>query len=160
MWTLFLWLEARRWRAARRTAGLWWRDDDATAPTMALDRLLTCARQTGIPLTLAVVPSGDMSALAARLADAPRVCVVQHGVDHRNRRTGAAAGEFPEDWTQAQLETAMAQGWERMQRLPNALAVFTPPWNDVHPNLESALCGRRYQGWSAHGGLGTPGLSK
>jgi hypothetical protein len=160
VWTLPLWLEVRRWRAAGQTARLWWRDDDATAPTVALDRLLTCARQTGVPLTLAVVPSGDLSALAARLVDAPGVCVVQHGVDHRNRRTGTAAGEFPEDWTQTQLETAIMKGWERLQRLPNTLAVFTPPWNDVHPDLEAALCSRRYEGWSAHGGLGKPGLSK
>jgi hypothetical protein len=152
-----LWLEARRWRAAGRTARLWWRDDDASAPSAALDRLLKTAQQTRVPLTLAVVPSGDMPGLAARLNHVPGVCVVQHGVDHQNRRTGDAAGEFPGDWTQAQLQSALLQGWGRLQRLPNILAVFTPPWNDVHPRLEAALRSLGYDGWSAHGWLGDQG---
>ena len=32
--------ELDRWKAAGRAATLWWRDDDATRPTPALDRLL------------------------------------------------------------------------------------------------------------------------
>jgi hypothetical protein len=158
---LLLLLELRRWRRAGRTARLWWRDDDAAAATPRLERLLRLADAAGAPLTLAVVPAGDMAGLGARLAGAAGVSVVQHGVDHRNRRTGPVAGEFPEDWTQGEVETALRRGWRRVADLPGAEPIYAPPWNDAHPRLEAALAACGYAGWSANGALdGGAGLPR
>lgn len=145
------WLEVelRRWRAAGHRATLWWRDDDARAPSAALDRLLAIRGEA--PLTLAVIPDGDMAALGARLTQARRVSVVQHGVDHQNRRMGAAAGEFPPEWRRIRVATQVRAGWRRMAVLPALEQVFVPPWNDVHPELPAVLADCGYQGWSAWG---------
>jgi hypothetical protein len=159
---LRLWLELRRWRAAGQTARLWWRDDDATGSAPArdgllLERLAKVSADTGTPLVLAVVPAGELSVLAKRLEGAATVTVVQHGVDHQNRREGAVAGEFPQDWSQPQLQEALASGWSRMATLPRAMKVFAPPWNDVHPLLERALRANGYVGWSANGTVASSG---
>jgi hypothetical protein len=142
-------IELRRWRAAGRRATLWWRDDDARFPTVQLDRLLAIRAAT--PLTLAVIPDGDMAGLAARLAGTAGVSIAQHGVDHRNRRQGAAAGEFPPEWRRIRLATQIRAGWRRMGALPAATPVFVPPWNDVHPELRAVLADCGYVAWSAWG---------
>jgi hypothetical protein len=151
-----LWLELRRWRAAGRTARLWWRDDDASGSAtpqdrLLLDRLIELSSATGTPVALAVVPAGDLSGLAMRLDDVELVSVTQHGADHQNRREGPAAGEFPHDWSQGQVAEALAAGWSRLAPMPRLLKVFVPPWNDVHPRLEQALGAGGYAGWSADG---------
>ncbi len=157
-----LWLELRRWRAAGQTARIWWRDDDASGSASAregllLERLVRVSAETGAPLVLAVVPAGELSGLANRLEGAATVTVIQHGVDHQNRREGAAAGEFPDGWSQLQLQEALAAGWSRMAGLPRAMKVFAPPWNDVHPHLERALRANGYIGWSANGTVAASG---
>ena len=48
--------ELRIWREQGLVLPIWWRDDDATEPTPALDRLLGLAASLGAPLHLAVVP--------------------------------------------------------------------------------------------------------
>ena len=160
MWSLRLRLELLRWRLAGRRARLWWRDDDAWEPTPELERLLGLAGDAAVPLTLAVIPAGDITGLAAVLAHRSGVTAVQHGVDHRNRRLGPAAGEFPHDWPLSRLKSELSLGWTRLAGLPGALAVFVPPWNDVHPRLEAALEACGYRAWSAHGELAAAGLPR
>lgn len=154
MFTPGLWLELRRWSAAGRRARLWWRDDDAAGASANLDRLLRLSRSAGAPLTLAVIPGGDLRGLAERLSDAPRVTVAQHGLDHVNRRLGPHAGEFPHDWPALEVAVALGRGWRRLRHLPGARLVFVPPWNDIHPGLVEALTMAGYLGWSAYGALG------
>ena len=60
--------ELRIWREQGLVLPIWWRDDDATEPTPALDRLLGLAASLGAPLHLAVVPEPAGPDLAARLA--------------------------------------------------------------------------------------------
>ncbi|MEO8115904.1 MAG: polysaccharide deacetylase [Phenylobacterium sp.] len=148
--------ELRRWRKAGRQARLWWRDDDARAATPALNRLLAIAVRRSAPLTLAVIPDGDLESFADWLEDGA-VEVVQHGVDHRNRRAGPEAGEFPHDWSRKRLVARLRTGWRRIAVLPGALPVFVPPWNDIHPELPTALEGGGYVGWSAWAGQGPQG---
>ena len=160
---LRLGLELQRWRAEGRTARLWWRDDDAsgsakTPDRLLLNRLLTISAVSGTPLALAVVPTGEMSGLAAQLEGAEQVSVTQHGVDHRNRREGPQAGEFPHEWSQDAIAEIITAGWNRIAALPRAVKVFVPPWNDVHPRLERALTADGYSGWSAGGQLAASGV--
>lgn len=144
-------LELSRWRGAGRAPILWWRDDDARAPSPQLDRLLALAERHRTPLTLAVIPDGDVAGLAERLAGVSGLCVAQHGVDHQNRRTGPAAGEFPPEWRRIRVATQLRAGWARLAEAPQAARIFVPPWNDIHPELAGALADCGYRGWSAWG---------
>ena len=145
------------WRRAARTARLWWRDDDTRGASPALHRLLALADRHAAPLTLAVIPNlgdGEIGDLARAR---PQLAIIQHGVDHVNRRSGPPAGEFPYDWSVITLVRCLREGWSQLERLPGARKVFAPPWNDVHPNLALALSVGGYAGWSAWGELATRG---
>ena len=69
--------ELDAWAETGRSATLWWRDDDAVAPTPALDAQLRIAGTT--PLALAVIPSETGPLLANGLSSWPNVAVLQHG---------------------------------------------------------------------------------
>jgi hypothetical protein len=149
--------ELGRWGRAGRRAVLWWRDDDARAPTPALERLLALADRRRTPVTMAVIPDGPREDLRALVAGRPWVSIAQHGADHRNRRDGPAAGEFPSNWTREQIIAAVTSGWSRLAGLPGAQRVFVPPWNDVHPALPEALRDSGYLALSAWGEIGRAG---
>jgi hypothetical protein len=141
-------LELRRWRRLGRSPQIWWRDDDARKPTPALDRLLDTAG--GRPLALAVVPDGDLAALAARLATAPAVTISQHGVDHENRRRAAALpNEYPAGATADHVAARIAAGRGRLEAAGLAPAFYTPPWNQIDETLALALPRAGFQALSA-----------
>ena len=146
---LLLALELRRWRAAGLRPVLWWRDDDAREDTPALRRLIALAASTGAPLTVATIPDGDRSGLATPLTGASGVTLVQHGVDHRNRRIEGGSGEFAADTGVDEITDALGSGWARLEGLPGALKAFVPPWNFVHPALPEALSRAGFVAWSA-----------
>jgi hypothetical protein len=156
---LLLTLELRRWRSAGRKPVLWWRDDDARQDTPALRRLLALAAETGVPLTVAAIPDGDRSELAAALSAATGVTLVQHGVDHRNRAAeGRGSGEFAAEATNRAIGEALSAGWARLAGLPGAAKIFVPPWNAIHPALPQALAEEGYAGWSAWAQRRAPGV--
>lgn len=153
--------EIARWRDAGRVVDFWWRDDDACRPDPVLSRLIRLADQSGVPLALAVIPSG-----ASREVLEPacaQVTVLQHGVDHRNRAAvGQKKSEFPADEPVAQALARLAQGraWLAGTR---TLAVLVPPWNRVTSRaLLDRLAGAGYRGLSRFGarspGAALPGL--
>ena len=72
--------ELALWQALGQSPTLWLRDDDAVAPSAALDRLLGL----GLPVALAVIPANATVALAARLAGEPQAWILQHGWSHTN----------------------------------------------------------------------------
>lgn len=130
--------ELTQWHAESRTPRLWWRDDDAVAPTEALARLIDSAR--GRPLALAVIPAEMQPTLARCLPDS--VTVLPHGYAHRNhepperkkaefgatRNLGAARHE---------IETGVAM---LAQAFGDAfLPLFVPPWNRIDPTLAARL---------------------
>ena len=146
--------EAARWRDQGRIAELWWRDDDAVDASPALDRLLAIARDTEMPLGLAVVPARATEALASRLAIEPGVDVLQHGYAHANHSLApekkAELGlQRPAMMTLGELGT----GWMALERLfgPRALAVMVPPWNRIAPVLVPTLPEIGYRGLSTFG---------
>jgi hypothetical protein len=52
-----------------------------------------------------------------------------------------------------EVAIALRRGWSLIQGLPRAWQVFTPPWNDIHPELVAALRATGYVGLSANGEL-------
>ena len=117
------------WEEAGRVAQLWWRDDDAVAPTPALDRLLAVAG--GAPLALAVIPADVVEGLAAALAFFPRVAVLHHGWCHANRALTGKKSEYPAERHPVEVADELDEGRRRLVSLfgRRALPVFVPPWN-------------------------------
>lgn len=138
-------------------ARLWWRDDDARGASPALDRLIALAAAWRAPLALAVVPNGRITETVRAARDYPDVLLIQHGVDHVNRRAGSAAGEFPSDLSQAQIRERLLEGWSSLCGLSRARKIFAPPWNDVHGQLETALVEAGYAALTAWGEVAPAG---
>jgi len=127
---------------------IWWRDDDARSPTPALDRLLTLAG--GRPLTLAVIPLGDLAPLAAHLLGAPSVNFAQHGVHHHNRRPpGEPPGEHRRDSSVEMVADAVLHGREAMIKVGLHPDLYVPPWNQLDETHIAALPGAGYSVLSA-----------
>jgi hypothetical protein len=144
--------EISRWRDAGKPIEFWWRDDDATQPTSALERLLRLATQFKVPLALAVIPAQANPALFALLpAEAD---VLQHGADHSNR---AAPGEKKTEYPASEvMEVALARLAEGRQRLTDlagarSLGVLAPPWNRIAAPLLPRLASCGFRGLSRYG---------
>lgn len=151
-WQLFF-DELARWRDAGRRVDFWWRDDDATEPTAALERLVALSGDTATPLALAVIPADAKASLAGLLR--PTVTVLQHGVAHRD---GAGAGEkkseFPASQSPDEALQRLRWGRQRLEQLlgPGVLPVLVPPWNRISaPGLVGRLSGAGYCGLSRFG---------
>jgi len=152
------WTALRReldaWRASGRSATFWWRDDDATLCTPALERLLDLAGRHGVPVSLAVIPARATKALATRLADATTpVAVLQHGFDHANHA--------PDDEKSIELglhrpSVAICQELARGRAMLKAIfgeraaPVLVPPWNRVAERFVPELPGLGFRGLSTH----------
>lgn len=154
--------ELDAWRAAGMQARLWWRDDDATAPSPALDRLLDLAERFGVPLALAVIPAHATAALARRLQRAGRVTVLQHGWRHADHADpGAKKIEIRDgiaDGT-ARLDADLSAGAARLSDLfgTRALKVLVPPWNRIGDGVTGRLPALGLAGISLFGGAGGAG---
>ena len=123
--------ELDRWRAEGRIATLWWRDDDAIAPSQRLDNLLAVA--SGVPVALAVIPALVESGLAdwvERYAPSS-VRILQHGWHHADHGTAGKKSEFPSSRSPDAASADLAAGRIRLTALfgTRALAVLAPPWN-------------------------------
>ena len=147
--------ELDAWAKAGRVATLWWRDDDAAAPSPALDRLLALAETHGLPLALAVIPAAAEDALARRLDKAgPPVTPLQHGYAHQNHaRAGEKKVELGAKRPAAAVLDELARGGARMAALFGAgpPAVLVPPWNRIAAELIPELAGLGFTGLSAYG---------
>jgi hypothetical protein len=136
------------WEEAGKVATLWWRDDDAVAPTARLGRLLSIA--SGVPVSLAVIPADAEQELSQWLADylhsAPSasVAVLQHGWRHLNH-SGGKKSEFPAERPRSEVASELAAGRARLSDLfgTRAQPVLVPPWNRLDDSLLGLLppCG-------------------
>src|SRR3954453_23987825 len=104
--------ELDRWPAGAAT--FWWRDDDATAASPALDRLLALSDE---PLALAVIPAGPEPSLAQRVDGRP-VDVLQHGFTHANHEPPPAKkAELGRARGFSIMLTELAEGRHRLQAM-------------------------------------------
>ncbi len=143
--------ELDRWHAAGRTATLWWRDDDATAPSPALEALLAMRRRHRVPLTVAVVPAVIDPALGTRLAD-DAIAVVQHGYAHQNHGAPDAKKiELGAERPSAHVLAELAVGQQQLSAFAGWLPVLVPPWNRIAPHLVPALPEVGFRGLSTFG---------
>src|SRR3954447_20299736 len=141
--------EFDRWEEMAKVATLWWRDDDAVAPTARLSRLLSIA--SGVPVSLAVIPADAESELAQWLShylrSAPKasVAVLQHGWRHLNHSGIGKKSEFPATRPRPEVASELAAGRARLGDLFGARAqpVLVPPWNRFDDSFFALLarCG-------------------
>lgn len=138
--------ELDAWQRAGRGATLWWRDDDAVAPSPALDRLLALSRDTRAPLALAVIPDRASRALRTALLEGPQgLAVLQHGFAHRNHApAGRKSMELGPDRPAAAVLGELTAGGARLAALFGATgrllpAALVPPWNRIDAALLPAL---------------------
>lgn len=128
------------WRAEGHHLPLWWRDDDAIAPTPALDQLSRLSTALDLPVHLAIIPKFASGALADFCSDAPHFVPLVHGWAHANQtRDGGKKAEFGAPRTDAVTE--LTAGLDRMQDLfgRRLLNMFVPPWNRISADLATEL---------------------
>jgi hypothetical protein len=149
--------ELDRWAADGRTATFWWRDDDAEAPSPALDRLFALQKlgpHGALPLSLAVIPAPAGPGLAARLRRESGVSVLQHGWAHANHAPGGQRTiELGPHRPTEDVLAELFDGRERLARLfgRHFLPVVVPPWNRIDAAVAASLPAHGYRGLSSDG---------
>lgn len=146
--------ELDEWLRAGKRAKFWWRDDDTTADTPALRRLLRLAATVDTVVALAVIPSEADADLPAALRKAS--CVVwQHGWLHKWTLNETAkqysSGEFGEGRSLESMMHDAMQGQRAMDRLFGSdwERVFVPPFHALTMPFKSVLPILGYRGVSS-----------
>ena len=137
------------WRNQSLDLPIWWRDDDVTAQTDALDTLVRMSDDLGLPVHLAVIPDGAEVSLVTVCAGQANLVPMVHGWAHQNHSPpGEKKAEFghPRDGLVADATKALT----RMRELfgPGFLEIFVPPWNRIDPSLVTFLGDIGYRGLS------------
>lgn len=140
--------ELAKWQHAGMRLPLWWRDDDAIAPTPALDRLAALTARLGLPLHLAVIPASVQRELADWTLSHPHVIPVVHGWAHRNHApANEKKAEFRLHRPLADVEDDARAGLTRMREGFGSamLPMFVPPWNRIAPEVVQTLSALGYR---------------
>jgi hypothetical protein len=151
--------ELDAWATSGKTAEFWWRDDDATAATPALERLLELRRLHGVSLMLAVIPARADQSLASRLADQAEIVVVQHGWAHLNHAPpGQPKAELGPGRVPAFVLGELTRGaWVLDRLFGDWLKVLVPPHNRITAEIARALPEAGYVGLSTDKARPFPG---
>jgi hypothetical protein len=152
--------ELDRWSETGRRLRLWLRDDDAVAPSPALDRLAGLSERFALPVLLAVIPMLAEPTLAAALRSTPSLLPCQHGCRHQSHAAaGMKKSEFGVGRPRAEAAADIAAGRQRLGDLLGAsmLPIFVPPWNRIDPDLARVLPEFGFAGLSCFRGYGLDG---
>ena len=122
----------------------WWRDDDAVADSPALQTMLAIARESAIPVHLAVIPKALESSLDIIKTPENKAIsyVLQHGVEHKSY---ALAGQRKVELGGSQVLLPLISKLSAGQDLLAAkfadqyLSILVPPWNRIDEDVASAL---------------------
>lgn len=154
--------ELERWQAAGITPRIWLRDDDATRPTPALDRLLALTNGYQAPVLLAVIPKPAEWALAERLAGERLVTPAVHGYAHRNHAPADSKKiELTENAFGRTVDTVVAElaaGRRKLrEQYDGRLSdVLVPPWNRISPAVAPKIAAAGFSAISVYGWIETP----
>ena len=132
----------------------WLRDDDASCPAGALDRLIELTARFRIPVALAIIPASTGEDLAARLGPHSHAVPIVHGWAHKNHAgIGEKKQEFGTHRSLAEMQNELKRGLETMNKLyPDRLVpMFVPPWNRIAPELIGCLDDAGYSALSRFG---------
>lgn len=135
-------------------ADLWLRDDDATEPSPALDRLLELSQRHSTPMTLAVIPHPTGEALATLLEKTRDIDVAVHGWAHQNY---AGSDEKKRELgLHRPLETVTGELEAGLQKLRSLheqrfVPMLVPPWNRIDQAVIEHLPQVGYKALSVYG---------
>lgn len=138
--------------ASEGTVSLWLRDDDATVPSSALDRLIRLTEPFLIPVTLAVIPALTGEALAQTLAS--HITPVIHGWAHINHATAPSKKqELGPERAMAEVERDLTAAIARMREIYGDCLVpmLVPPWNRIRADILPHLRDLGFDAVSAFG---------
>jgi predicted glycosyltransferase len=146
-------LDARLAQHTGRPREFWWRDDDAIAPSGALDTLLALAGRHGVPLALATIPAMATPQLAERLATEEGVDILVHGYRHANHAPADRKKQELGYRVPAEILGELSTGLSRLRGLfgTRCLPVLVPPWNRIQADLVPALAVLGFGGLSTYG---------
>lgn len=139
----------KKYQASGPELKFWWRDDDATEPTPALDRLHRIAQNCAVPVHLAIIPKHAKPALATEVAQSSILVPLVHGWCHKNHAPpDQKKSEFGTIRPDAEQDLGIAMN--HMQDLFGArlLPVFVPPWNRIAPECIQMLTLHGYRALS------------
>lgn len=147
------WSPLRRTLKQFRNEGLalplWWRDDDATEPTTALDRLYETALRMQVPVHVAVIPGFAKPGLASLNDTSGMFVPVAHGWKHvNNAPLDEKRSEFGTARPGAEKEIKLSFDAMRSLFDTDFLPLFVPPWNRFDRSHIQALRPAGYRGIS------------
>lgn len=134
--------ELDAWANKGHTASFWWRDDDATEPSGALDRLAGLGYNWNVPLALAVIPGRLKPELIDFLQNRQLITVLQHGYAHENHAApGQRKLELGGTRDTARLIVDLEQGYKTLKEQfdDRFSPVLVPPWNRIDGKLLTRL---------------------
>lgn len=135
-------------------ADLWLRDDDATQPGAALERLIALSAEFSVPMTLAVIPEPSGELLAHRLAETSGIDVAVHGWAHRNH--AGLAEKKRELGMHRPLDVVLDElrrGFDKLRLLHGArfTPMLVPPWNRIDDEVIAELPQIGFKALSVYG---------
>ena len=143
--------ELDQWRAERKVAQFWWRDDDAQDTSDQLTAMLAVARVFDVTIGLSAIPSKMSRRLAPALASEGAAQLLVHGFAHENHaRKGQAKREFGGGRLLEEIVEELAGGLAMARDAFGArvLPVLVPPWNRILPSALPHLPKLGYRGIS------------
>ncbi|MBG0791887.1 MAG: hypothetical protein H0S80_15465 [Desulfovibrionaceae bacterium] len=142
--------ELDAFREAGMTAELWWRDDNATDPSVELDRLVAMSDRHNIPCGLAAIPAQAGEPLRKAVSGTAHVWILQHGA-------GADRDADPHRPTSVVLEE-LRQGMLKFNQLFKSrfVPVLAPQRERIAPELLPYLPVMGYRGVSSVHGARRP----
>lgn len=144
--------ELDEWSRLDASASFWWRDDDASAPCVELDRLFRMSQKHDVPCGLATIPATAGEPLRKDVSGQSHIWVLQHGFAHVNHaQSGKGAWELGLHRPKSVVLDELREGMGKLAQLFKSrfVPVVVPPWNRMDPELMPYLPVMGYRGVSA-----------
>lgn len=140
------------WTESGSTATFWWRDDDAAEETPQLRKLDALSRDTKVPVSLAVIPSGLHDSLPQFLHQRDNFIALQHGYSHRNYALkGTKKIELGGDRSSEEIKVELVTGRYLLDAKfgEQFIPVLVPPWNRIESRIYPTLGSAGFSGVSS-----------
>ncbi len=146
--------ELDMWCREKKSASLWWRDDDAQQPCPQLDRLVRLCATSATPLVLATVPHRLDRSLSRLIDGVANISIVQHGWSHQNHAPASQKKcELGDHRTLSDIQHELVKGADILRRQfgDRFVPALVPPWNRISATVASHLETYGYVGLSTFG---------
>ena len=143
--------ELDQWLESGQTASFWWRDDDAVEETTQLRRLDALSRETEVPVSIAVIPTGLSTSLPRYLSQRENFIALQHGYSHRSYATPEKKKiELGGERSSDEIQVEITEGRLQLSKTfgEQFLPVMVPPWNRIESRIFPLLADVGFSGVS------------